>query len=773
MNWKALYGAALTEERQSVRVLGIDLGTTYSTVSRIEWSGSPMDEPRLDVVPIRQDAGSGPANLTLVPSVVSATDDGQIAVGEAARSRRRRDEDSVIGRDYFEATKNDIGTSKRYPHGRSGLTTPTDVAARILRFIMDGVAERFPDEDYDEVVVTVPASFQLNQREETLKAVYAAGVVGDSQLLDEPLAAMLTWLGQQETDVEGLTGTTTVVLDFGGGTCDVALLAHGGPRGHDIDVVGTSRYCRLGGTDIDRALAAQHLLPRLAAWNGVRADEWSYQEKAAVLIPRLAEVAEELKLKLNRQMLDQRRIGRPFDDVEAKASRDVTIQLRQKTLRLPTSEMVLTAKEFGLLLDPYVDQDDLAPSFGEYYETTSIFFPVTELLERTGLGADGVDRVLLAGGSAFLAAVPREVEAKLGVEPTYVTAPDTSEQQTEISQGAALQALALAVTGSPLVQIRSGEALFLRHTAGTEQLVPADVELPWHDILPETRTLRLSDARKPLQLDLLRADVALTSVQVPVPPGSQVGDEFELAYGLDAGGMIHGEVIFTGGKRATFAVERPGSFVANPGVDREEILLLEADLRQGDDAEHSQKVRKRLSTLYRKVGHRDKAIGMAEIMARKATGNRDRATAAWLKATALSDSGDVDAAVAVYRSAIDRGAEHLRFNLAYLLSSRRRYADALDVLDPLVERDGDGPELALRGDILQGLGRRAAAAEDYRSARIALGHPRTASLVELSWIRHVAKQLGDQDLLDEVGEVLRRAGTEDVARGALPLSKEG
>ena len=71
-------------------------------------------------------------------------------------------------------------------------------------------------------VVTVPASFQINQREDTIAAAKLAGLsLANYDLLDEPVAALtdylFTYAGAEVWDKP----QNTVVFDFGGGTCDV------------------------------------------------------------------------------------------------------------------------------------------------------------------------------------------------------------------------------------------------------------------------------------------------------------------------------------------------------------------------------------------------------------------------------------------------------------------------------------------------------------------------------------------------------------------------
>jgi molecular chaperone DnaK (HSP70) len=108
------------------------------------------------------------------------------------------------------------------------------------------------------VVVTVPASFQADQRQDTIQAARLAGIdLTPGQLLDEPIAPFIDCLvGKGAALVESLAKPKTLlVFDFGGGTCDVAIfrLQFSGKKPTlKAATLAVSRYHRLGGGDIGR-----------------------------------------------------------------------------------------------------------------------------------------------------------------------------------------------------------------------------------------------------------------------------------------------------------------------------------------------------------------------------------------------------------------------------------------------------------------------------------------------------------------------------------------
>ena len=104
-----------------VRVLGIDLGTTNSTVSEIKWDPSMPTVPPARVLEIAQPTKEGAWTHSLVPSVV-ALHNGQMIVGEGAKRLRADSADLGLdrNRDIFYECKNEIGIKKTYHRAPEG-----------------------------------------------------------------------------------------------------------------------------------------------------------------------------------------------------------------------------------------------------------------------------------------------------------------------------------------------------------------------------------------------------------------------------------------------------------------------------------------------------------------------------------------------------------------------------------------------------------------------------------------------------------------------------
>ncbi len=204
--------------------VGIDLGTTFSAIAKLDEVGRP--------VVIRNRDGS---NLT--PSAV-CEDDGTIIVGEVARRVA-----SIGPNQAATRFKRDMGTEKTF-RVKGHEFTPTELSVFVLKRIIQNVDE--PLGDIGEVVVTIPANFSNEAREATLAAAHAAGL-NVRYIINEPTAAALYYAFKASESLDGVHA----VYDLGGGTFDVSVIR---VVGQEVHVIASNGVARLGGDDFDEAL---------------------------------------------------------------------------------------------------------------------------------------------------------------------------------------------------------------------------------------------------------------------------------------------------------------------------------------------------------------------------------------------------------------------------------------------------------------------------------------------------------------------------------------
>jgi len=261
---------------QSIRVSGIDLGTTNSTISEAIWEVGSALLPKVQCLEVLQPTMEGEYTHVLLPSAV-AIHNGKIFIGEGAKRLRSRASEFRLTRnkDLYYECKNDIGNRKTYHRGPAGFQSAAEIGGKVIGFLYQAAMEA-NERKPDRVVITVPASFQAAQRMDTLRAAELAGMkLADGDLLDEPTAAFLGYLFThvQEMAAQFARQRTLVVFDFGGGTCDVAVFRLHRPAGgsgqFNVEHLAVSRYYRLGGGDIDAAIVHEVLIPQLCQQNDI------------------------------------------------------------------------------------------------------------------------------------------------------------------------------------------------------------------------------------------------------------------------------------------------------------------------------------------------------------------------------------------------------------------------------------------------------------------------------------------------------------------------
>jgi len=207
------------------KVVGIDLGTTYSVAAIVE-------NGRARVVNNRE-------GEPLTPSVVAVTARGDFLVGSLARRQAAANPERTVM-----SIKRHMGTDHRVSlNGRD--YSPQEISGLILRKIKQDV-ELHAMDCVDRAVITVPAYFNHGQRQATQEAARLAGL-DVLRIINEPTAASLAY-GLDREKIQ-----TILVWDLGGGTFDVSILQLGDGMFHVEAVSGNTR---LGGDDWDERLVA-------------------------------------------------------------------------------------------------------------------------------------------------------------------------------------------------------------------------------------------------------------------------------------------------------------------------------------------------------------------------------------------------------------------------------------------------------------------------------------------------------------------------------------
>lgn len=262
-------------------LIGIDLGTTHTVVAYADTKGaSAAAPPAIVSLPIEQLVAPGEvAARPMLPSARYHPTESELAAADVSLPwRAGKAGEPVVGELALalgaKVPGRLVASAKSWlSHGAVDRTapilpwgapddvakvSPVEASASYLAHLRAAWDHRFPDNPMhtQEVVLTVPASFDEAARALTLQAARAAGL--SVRLVEEPQAAFYCWLDAHREGLEDALGTVrlAIVVDVGGGTTDLTLirveLRESGPR---LTRIAVGDHLMLGGDNMDLLLA--------------------------------------------------------------------------------------------------------------------------------------------------------------------------------------------------------------------------------------------------------------------------------------------------------------------------------------------------------------------------------------------------------------------------------------------------------------------------------------------------------------------------------------
>ncbi|MEI6390867.1 MAG: Hsp70 family protein [Verrucomicrobiota bacterium] len=279
--------------------IGIDLGTTNSAVSYFKLAQAEARGSGQTMLAIPQITSVGTVEeKLLLPSFLYLPNEQEFPAGSLALPWDKKRKDRVVGE--FARTHGSKVPMRLVASAKSWLchagvdrlsailpwqapedvhrVSPLDAAAHYLAHLREAWDHQFQDDPLakQDVVLTVPASFDAAARDLTLKAAQQAGLPNIT-LIEEPQAAFYAWIEQMGEGFRKQVkpGDVVLVVDVGGGTADFSLIAVTSKDG-DVALtrVAVGDHILLGGDNMDLALA--HKVNQRLAAEGKKLDIWQF-----------------------------------------------------------------------------------------------------------------------------------------------------------------------------------------------------------------------------------------------------------------------------------------------------------------------------------------------------------------------------------------------------------------------------------------------------------------------------------------------------------------
>ncbi len=532
------------------KIIGIDLGTTYSEIAAMDASG-----PR-----ILENA----EGMRTTPSMVAISKSGERLVGLLAKRQAVTNPKNtifsvkrLIGRKFTDA---EVQRDKAWlPYEiRQGETggcevkmgdrwyKPEEIAAMVLAKLKAD-AEAKLGEKVEEAVITVPAYFDDSQRQATKNAGEIAGLKV-KRILNEPTAAALAYgLNKQKNE-------KIVVYDFGGGTFDVSVLEVGDDT---VEVKATGGDTHLGGDDFDKKII-EYLVNEYKKLEGVDLS------KDALAIQRLKEAAERAKHELSVSF--ETEINLPYVTSDASGPRHFLMKLSRSKLE----ELVRD------LIDRSVQILD-------------------KTIKEAGFAIASINEIVLVGGQTRMPAMQEAVKKYFGREPHKDLNPDEV-----VALGAAVQAEILAAKDEgrkPEGDVK--DILLLDVTPlslGIETLGGVFTKLiEKNTTIPTAKSQVFStaaDNQTSVEIHVLQGERPMAGdnktlarfILDGIPPSARGTPQVEVTFDIDANGILSVSAKDKGsGKTQSVRVE------ANTSLSKEQIETLKKEAAQYADQDSKKK----------------------------------------------------------------------------------------------------------------------------------------------------------------------------------------
>lgn len=497
LSLKSMLPSALnTQLATRATFVGIDFGTSTTVVSI---ATKENGEEKIKSLPIKltQILEDGTIYQSeKLPSVI-AWYNGRLLVGEGASNLKYT---LTKGKNIWFSFKMEIGEDlgAKYYNSEVGgmegvkIRNPKD-CVRVFFMYLNMLIKKYCQDNglSDNIMyaVSIPASFEANQRKELMEALESNGMnISKQSLIDEPNAAFISYIHDSEDSEKPLLisphyNSKVIVFDFGGGTCDISILEIGkSANGLYSKNVAISKFTKLGGDDVDRYITFKYILPRFLEANNVSEDDFRTKE-LQYIATQLYKVSERLKILLCKKISNQMyklEIPAYIKTSTGKESITIPVSVETKKGLLTQSEFFLSTKELVEVMSVFMKSSRIPTSIKGQEEYNNIFMPIDSAIKKANVRKSEIDYVLLIGGSAQNPFIQEALKSHF--DDSEILVPQ--DLQTHVSKGAAIHSLLMNGMNKCIIQPITSEPIFVITKDTTNKvLIPAGTTIPCDTIV--------------------------------------------------------------------------------------------------------------------------------------------------------------------------------------------------------------------------------------------------------------------------------------------------
>ncbi|MGL5705860.1 MAG: Hsp70 family protein [Tannerellaceae bacterium] len=748
--------------------VGIDFGTSTTVVSIASYDAisGQIHTKSLSLAQILPDGAKH--SSVIVPSVI-AWFQNRILVGFGASDMKyqlkrgkniwysfKMELGEDLGAKYYESELRDVDPFK--------IRNPQD-AARVffayLKFLILHYCKENNISSDISYAVSIPASFEANQRKDLLNALMANDMkVSKQALIDEPNAAFISYVVSRAVDNEPIVispdyNSKVLVFDFGGGTCDISILEVGkNENGFFSKNVAISKFTKLGGDDVDRYLTYHYLMPRFFEANGKTKDQFRTNERKHIA-SALYKVAERLKIMMNKNLslLTNDFVLPDVKNSDLKTEIESEVIVATNKGILEQRSFYLTNKELTETMNVFLKQgfSKTTKIKGED-EYNSIFSPIDSAIKKSKIPKEEIDYVLFIGGSAQSPYIQSAVNNYF--EDSEMLVP--RNLQTHVSQGSAIHSLLYNGMDKCLIKpITSEPILIITKDERPKVILPAGTQIPCDTILIED----LASSREGQKIIELPICVGNTNkllfnlkIESTLSSGFPINSPIELVFEVNSDKMLIARASCMG---VVCHVDPLNPF-ANKELTTEERIALKAERQANIEMEMnggvpSKKTLISLRSAYDKAGSSLKAAETYELQ-NELYHDPDLYNNI---AVCYNDAGVTDKAIEYYELALENNpnSKYVNANLGSTIR-RTNPSRAKQLLERAVEIDPNlGYALVELGRMYKQEGNISLANESFKKAYESFKKDwdtKSLSNNSCGWFAAAAEELGQDEFAKEI-----------------------
>lgn len=755
-----------TKLAKGTTYVGIDFGTSTTVVSI---ASREDGENKIKTLPIKltQVLEDGTMYQSeKLPSVI-AWYNGKLLVGEGASNLKYT---LVKGKNIWFSFKMEIGEDlgAKYYNSEVGdiegikIRNPKDCVRIFFMYLHMLIKKYCKENNLSEDVryaVSIPASFEANQRKELLEALETNGMIVSKQsLIDEPNAAFISYVHDSEDSDHPLLisphyNSKVLVFDFGGGTCDISILEIGkSVNGFYSKNVAISKFTKLGGDDVDRYITYKYIMPRFFEYNDCKASDFRTKEKQFIAT-QLYKVAERLKILLCKKIANKMyNLEIPdslkYSDEQEQISVPVVVETLKGTLKM--TNFFLRIKELTDTMKVFMNDSRISMQIKGQEDYNNIFMPIHSAIKKANIDKSEIDYVLLIGGSAQNPFIQESL--KKTFEDSKILVPQ--DLQTHVSKGAAIHSLLMNGFNKCIIQpITSEPILVITKDTHPRVIMPAGTTIPSDTyIIEDLVTSRDSQDEIELPICVGNENKMLFNLKITLAAPCPVNTPVLLAIEINADKLLLAQASCMGIQ----CMIEPQNPFANKEITTEERIVLVAERQANLEAEQNNGIPTKnglikLRQAYEKAGNSFRAAETYELQTELYPCSDNYNAIGVLYYTA----GVIDKAIEFYERAYnnDPNSSYVNFNLGHSLINRDHKRAEKHIRKAYDINPHDGATMIMLARIEAGVGNKGRSRQLNNEAYDMLmkkWKTETLASHEYSWLASLAETLGHGDIAYQV-----------------------